>query len=104
MRGVNQKKHRVLHDEGNLELQIRPMAYKGTSIAWMRNLNLSEQEDWSNEPAIPDGPIASKRQLKQIACPKCGYMKSIEDYKVRGRVGFSMMTCKRCRNTKKYQR
>ena len=64
MHGVNQKKHKALHEEGNLELQIRPMAYNGASIAWMRSLSMSQQEDWSEEPAIPDGPMAIKKQLK----------------------------------------
>ena len=38
MRGVSQKKHKILHEQGDLKLQVRPMAYKGTAIAWMRRL------------------------------------------------------------------
>ena len=76
--GVNQKKHNALHEEGNLELQIRPMAYKGASIAWMRSLSMSQQEDWSEELPIPDGPMATKKQLKQMACPKCSHMKNTD--------------------------
>ena len=77
MRGVNQKKHRQLHEEGNLELQIRPMVYKGTTIAWMRNLSLDVQENWLSEPALPDGPIEDKAPLNHIACPKCGFLKGV---------------------------
>ena len=64
----------------------------------MRSLRMSQQEDWSEELAIPDGPMATKKQLKQMACPKCSHVKSTGDYKVRGKVGFSMAKCKRCHN------
>ena len=43
MRGVNQKKHKMLHEEGHLKLIPRPMAYKGTAHAWLRNLGSLEQ-------------------------------------------------------------
>ena len=99
MRGVKQKKHKVMHEEGNLELQIRPMAYKGTSVAWMRSLNISKQGDWTEEPAIPGGPALTKEILKQVACPKCGHMKDINDFKVKGKAGYRMMKRKRCHST-----
>ena len=99
MRGVNQKKHRIQHEEGSLELQIRPMAYKGTSIAWMRNMNLRMQEDWCEEPAMPDGPLVIKVPLKQILCPKCSFAKSTEHFKMKSKLGFSMMKCLRCKHT-----
>ena len=83
---------------GNLELQIRPMAYKGTSSVWMRSLSMSQQEDWTEELAIPDGPMATNKHLKQMACPKCGHMKSIDDDNGTGKVGFSMIKYKRCHN------
>ena len=95
MRGVSQKEHELMHDEGNLELQVRPMAYKGTSIAWMRSLSISMQENWIEEPAIPDGPALKKEILKQVACPKCGRTKRIDDLKVKGKFGFSLMKCKK---------
>ena len=37
MRGIIQKKHKLEHDEGNLKLLPRPMAYKGTAHAWLMN-------------------------------------------------------------------
>ena len=45
MRGVNQKKHHLLHEEGHLKLIPRPMAYKGTAHAWLRNLGGVEQHE-----------------------------------------------------------
>ncbi len=32
MRGVSQKKHKILHEQGDLKLQVRPMAYKGLQM------------------------------------------------------------------------
>ena len=69
MRGVNQKKHKDQHEEGNLKLQVRPMAYKGTETAWMRNMDLGEQEDWTREPALPDGQTQHKTILKNVSRP-----------------------------------
>ena len=43
MRGINQKKHKFQHAEGTLELLPRPMAYKGTAHAWLRNLGKMEE-------------------------------------------------------------
>ena len=37
MRGINQRKHKEQHEEGNLKLQLRPMAYKGTARSKLRN-------------------------------------------------------------------
>ena len=98
MRGSNQKKHKAMHQKGTLQLQKRPMAYKGTATAWMRNLDLGGKEDWLEEPALPDGQACNKKVLKNIACPRCGFLKSVERYKVYGKVGFSRITCMRCRS------
>ena len=38
MRGINQKEHKGEHEAGILMLMPRPMAYKGTAHAWLRNL------------------------------------------------------------------
>ena len=99
MRGVNQRKQKAMHAEGTLVLQSRPMAYKGTDIAWMRNLETSKKESWIEEAAMPDGPTCRKEELKTVACPSCGGLKSIVKYKIYGKVGFSRMTCMRCKNT-----
>ena len=72
------------------------MAYKGTETAWMRNLDLGEQEDWTREPALPDGQAQHKTILKNVSCPVCGQNKNVEKYKVHGRVGFSRIKCMRC--------
>ena len=64
----------------------------------MRSLDLGEREDWLEEPALPDGPACSKNVLKMIACPRCGFLKNVEKHKVYGRVGFSRITCMRCRS------
>ena len=99
MRGVNQKRHKSQHEEGNLKLQYRPMAYKGTATAWMRCLDLGEQEDWLQEPAILDGPTMEKETLKNITCPKCCCQKNVDKCKVYGKVGFSRITCMGCKIT-----
>ena len=99
MRGVNQKKQKQLHEEGSLKLQERVLASKGTATAWMRCLDLGQKEDWTQEPALPDGPMAAKRILRNITCPKCGKEKDVERYKVYGKVGFSRVTCMRCKQT-----
>ena len=96
MRGVNQKKHKEQHEEGNLKLQIRTMAYKGTETAWMRCLDLGEKENWIQESALPDGPMQNKQILRHISCPKCAKEKNVERYKVYGKVGFSRIKCMRC--------
>ena len=99
MRGVNQRKQKEMHEEGSLKLQERTLAYKGTSTAWMRSLDLGQKENWTCEPALPDGPVANKLTLRCISCPKCGHEKNVEKYKVYGRVGFSRITCMRCKVT-----
>ena len=98
MRGINQRKHKEQHEEGNLKLQLRPMAYKGTETAWMRNLDLGEEECWIREPALPDGPHQAKTILRSISCPICGQGKNVEKYKVYGKVGFSRIKCMRCKS------
>ena len=97
MRGVNQRMMKELHEEGNLKLQEKVLASKGTSTAWMRSLELGNKEDWTREPAMPDGPIAKKVTLREISCPKCGHEKNVERYKVYARVGFSRVACMRCK-------
>ena len=97
MRGVNQRKMKEVHEEGNLKLQEKALASKGTSTAWMRSLELGNKEDWTQEPAMPDGPEARKVTLREISCPKCGHEKNVERYKVYARVGFSRVTCMRCK-------
>ena len=99
MRGVNQRRQKQMHEEGNLKLQERTLASKGTATAWMRSLDLGAKEDWTEEPALPDGPTTFKRVLRSIACPKCGREKNVERYKVYGKVGFSRVTCMRCKQT-----
>ena len=101
MRGINQKIHKARHSEGILKLTPKPFAFKGTSHAWMRNLKKpSGINDWTKEPALPDGPLPIQKQLKTIACPECGRSQSTKSHKLQVKVGFCQMTCqnKECRN------
>ena len=48
MRGVNQRKQKQIHQEGNLKLHRRTLAYKGLSRAWLRNYSMAkEADDWT---------------------------------------------------------
>ena len=70
MRGVNQKIHKIAHDAGSLELCPKPISFKGTSHAWVRNLKKKDQlQDWTVEPALPDGQRLTKQPLSFILCP-----------------------------------
>ena len=67
MRGVNQRRMKELHEEGNLKLQEKVLVSKGASTAWMRSLELGDKEDWTQELAMPDGPIARKVSLHALS-------------------------------------
>ena len=46
MRGVNQRKQKLTHQDGNLKLHRRPLAYKTLSRALLRNCaNAKNSED-----------------------------------------------------------
>ena len=95
MRGINQKKHKVEHDAGILTLISRPMAYKGTAHAWLRNLGrMDEYEDWTSTPLKPDGPDASPKELKVIKCLSCDEAQSTKEHKMKGHAGFSQLKCR----------
>ena len=98
MRGINQKKHKAAHAEGTLSLLPRPMAYKGTAHAWLRNLKgLDEKASWIDEPPLPDGPMVPKVPLSSIGCPACGHQQGTVQHELRGKLGFHQLTCQRCR-------
>ena len=102
MRGVNQRKQKQVHQEGNLKLHRRPLAYKGLSRAWLRNLNKARQEDdWTLKPKFIDKPAVSRIPLKQIGCPECGFRHDTARNRLRAKIGFGQLTCKRCRHTTK---
>jgi hypothetical protein len=101
MRGVNQKVHKKMHEEGTLKLFPKPFAYKGTSHSWLRNLKRPEDaDDWTTEPALPDGPLQKRKPLKVIICPEpqCGHMQSTKSRKLQVKVGFCQLTCQGCRS------
>ena len=84
MRGVNQRKQKQAHQEGNLKLHRRPLAYKGLSRAWLRNLtNASNEENWTDKPRLKDEPDVEKIPLKQIGCPECGHIQEIASNRLR---------------------
>ena len=98
IRGINQKKQKEAWERGELRLQARPMAYKGTAHAWLRNLgNLEQKADWTKESAIPDGPEVPKIPLKTIVCPSCHAEQSTEKHQLRVKIRFPQLTCQRCR-------
>ena len=102
MRGVNQKKQKLAHQEGNLKLHRRPMAYKGLSRAWLRNLTkASHQDDWTVRSKTPDKPESAKIPLKRIGCPKCSFMQDTAKHRLRAKIGYGQMTCQRCRHATK---
>ena len=97
MRGVNQKKHKILHEEGHLKLIPRPMAYKGAAHAWLRNLGKTEKhEDWTKEPRSPDPMAREKEVLSEIRCPECDASQCTNDQKLHTKVGYSQIKCKEC--------
>ena len=97
MRGVNQRKHKAMHEEGVLKLLPRPMAYKGTAHAWLRNLGRrEEQEDWTKEPRNPDPPQVAREILKEIMCPECEGTQSTKDHRLLSKTVFSQMKCQTC--------
>ena len=64
MRGVNQKKQKLIHQDGNLTLHRRPNAYKGLSRAWLRNYeSVKDVEDWTRNPKTIDEPDVAKIPL-----------------------------------------
>ena len=55
MRGVSQRKQKQAHQERNLKLHRRPMAYKGLSRAWLRNFAKARHEDdWTLKPRLKE--------------------------------------------------
>ena len=99
MRGVNQKVHKAAHENGTLKLSPKPFAYKGNSHAWMRNLKKPEgANDWTHEPALPDGPDVRKKRLSSIACPECTHQQSTKSHRLYVKVGFCQLTCQRCKS------
>ena len=95
--GVNQKKHKLLHEEGTLKLLPRPMAYKGTAHAWLRNLGkLEGHADWTGDPREPDQRGREQDVLNEVKCPECEDTQSTKDYKLHSKVGFSQIKCKTC--------
>ena len=98
MRGINQKRHKDLWMRGLLRLMPRPMAYKGTAHAWLRNLgSLHDKLSWVDEPPLPDGPAVQKVPLSTIICPMCQHMQDTEHHELRSKLGFHQLTCQRCR-------
>ena len=102
---VNQRKQKQAHQDGNLRLHRRPMAYKGLSRAWLRNLAKARREDdWTLKPKEPDEPEVAKVPLKQIGCPECGFIQDTAKNRLRAKVGYGQLTCQRCRHVTKSSR
>ena len=78
----------------------KPFTFKGTSHSWMRNLKkLKDADDWTREPALPDGPYPTRRPLKMISCPGCKYSQCTKAHRLEVNVGFCQLTCQSCRST-----
>ena len=102
MRGVNQSKQKQTHQEGNLKLHRRPLAYKGLSRAWLRHFSIAkEDDDWTKEPKHEEEPDVAPIPLNQVKCPKCGHNQDTANNKMRAKVGFGQLTCQRCRQVTK---
>ena len=100
MRGVNQRKQKQMRQEGNLKLRRRPMAYKGLSRAWLRNLtNARHEDDWTLTPTFDDELDKTKIPLKHIGCPTCGFTHDTNSKRLRAKIGYGQLTCKRCQHT-----
>ena len=98
MRGVNQRKQKQTHQDGNLKLHRRPLAYKGLSRAWLRNYSMAKEvDDWTKAPRHEDGPGVQPIPLNHVRCPKCGHSQDTANNNMRAKVGFGQLTCKRCR-------
>ena len=94
---MNQKKHTILHEEGHLKLIPRPMAYKGTAHAWLRNLRGMEQhEDWIKQPKNPDPMEKEKEVLSEIRCPECDASQGTHGQKLHTEAGYSQIKCQEC--------
>ena len=75
----------------------RPMAYKGTAHAWLRNIGrLDEHEDWTSEPRTHERRHQAQEELKEIRCAICTQRQSTENHKLNGKVGFSQIKCNAC--------
>ena len=97
MRGVNQKKHKALHEEGHLKLIPRPMAYKGTAHAWLRNLGSMDQHaDWTKQPKNPDPKGREEEVLSEIRCPECDASQGTHKQKLHTKAGYSQIKCQEC--------
>ena len=97
MRGINQKKHKIQHEEGALELLPRPMAYKGTAHAWLRNLGkMEEYEDWTGKARNPEEQQHEQEELKDILCPQCMRKQCTKQHTLNGKAGFSQIKCQTC--------
>ena len=99
IRGVNRAIHKKAHDEGSLKLERRPLAYKGTSTAWLRNIEKKYMLDsWTHEDLLPDDRIIEQEPLKVIACPGCKAELKTKTMELKVKVGFSQLTYHKCRD------
>ena len=60
-----------------------------------------DTDDWMKAPKEPDEMDLAAIPLNQIGCPKCGYNHDTANHKLRARIGFGQLTCKRCRQVTK---
>ena len=102
MRGVNQRMQKQSHQDGHLKLHRRPLAYKGLSRAWLRNYSMAkEADDWTKAPKHEEDRGERVIPLNQVRCPACNYSHETANNKMRTKVGFGNLTCKRCRQVTK---
>ena len=59
LKGMYQKKHRIAHEEGSLNLLPKPMAYKGSAEAWC--LRMANRENLIAEPIYEENPKPSNK-------------------------------------------
>ena len=58
-------------------------------------------DNWMGAPKIEDEIDLIKMPLNQVGCPKCGYVHDTANNKMRAKIGFGQLTCKRCRQVTK---
>ena len=87
MRGVNQRRQKQKHQDGNLRLHRRPLAYKGLSRAWLRNFTMAKEgDDWTKGPMHEEGIEVAPTPLNQVKCPKCRYVQDTANHKLKAKV------------------
>ena len=98
LKGIYQKKHRAAHEEGNLVLLPKSMAYKGSAEAWCQRI--ATHANLIAEPCNKDPKPTEKVKLLKLHCPKCDVEADSRRMKLKVKAGYCSITCKQCRSIK----